>query len=213
MSLGYPAGWCARTETPSGKVAVVVGGGAGHYPAFCGVVGPGFADGAVVGNIFTSPSATDAASVARAAHGDAGVLLLTGNYAGDVMNFGLAVQADCAAKDRRSLPGGHRRHRQRAAGGHHQASRYRRRFRGIPVRQCGSRSGRGPRRRRTDRRQGQRLDPHARRGLRRLHDARCRPAAVHRARGHHGAGTGNPRRAGRRRATPCPRPPNWRRFS
>jgi dihydroxyacetone kinase len=71
---------------------VVVGGGAGHYPAFCGVVGTGFADGAVVGNIFTSPSATEAASVARAAHGDAGVLLLTGNYAGDVMNFGLAVK-------------------------------------------------------------------------------------------------------------------------
>ena len=29
--------------------------------------------------------------MARAAHGDAGVLLTTGNYAGDVMNFGLAV--------------------------------------------------------------------------------------------------------------------------
>jgi D-erythrulose 4-kinase len=41
-----------------------------------GVVGPGFADGAVVGNVFTSPSAREAASVARAAHGDAGVLLL-----------------------------------------------------------------------------------------------------------------------------------------
>ena len=50
------ARWCGRaTETPAGKVAVVVGGGSGHYPAFCGVVGPGFADGAVVGNIFTSP--------------------------------------------------------------------------------------------------------------------------------------------------------------
>jgi D-erythrulose 4-kinase len=56
------------------------------------VVGQGFADGAVVGNIFTSPSAREAASVARAAHGDAGVLLLTGNYAGDVMNFGLATE-------------------------------------------------------------------------------------------------------------------------
>jgi dihydroxyacetone kinase len=74
-----------------GKVAVVIGGGSGHYPAFCGTVGPGFADGAVVGNIFTSPSSEEAASVARAAHGDAGVLLTTGNYAGDVMNFGLAV--------------------------------------------------------------------------------------------------------------------------
>ncbi len=80
------------TTTRPGKVAVVVGGGSGHYPAFCGVVGPGFADGAVVGNVFTSPSAADAASVARAADGGAGVVLSTGNYAGDVLNFNQAVE-------------------------------------------------------------------------------------------------------------------------
>jgi dihydroxyacetone kinase len=90
--VGVPGGVVRASATRPGKVAVVVGGGSGHYPAFCGVVGPGFADGAVVGNIFTSPSASEAASVARAANGDAGVLLTTGNYAGDVMNFGLAVQ-------------------------------------------------------------------------------------------------------------------------
>jgi dihydroxyacetone kinase len=90
--VGVPGGVVRATETPPGKVAVVIGGGSGHYPAFCGVVGNGFADGAVVGNIFTSPSAQETASVAREAHGDAGVLLITGNYAGDVMNFGLAVQ-------------------------------------------------------------------------------------------------------------------------
>jgi D-erythrulose 4-kinase len=89
--VGVPGGVVRARETAPGKVAVVIGGGSGHYPAFCGTVGTGFADGAVVGNIFTSPSAEDAASVARAAHGDAGVLLTTGNYAGDVMNFGLAV--------------------------------------------------------------------------------------------------------------------------
>ncbi|MET0700639.1 MAG: D-erythrulose 4-kinase [Mycobacterium sp.] len=89
---GVPGGVVRARKTAPGKVAVVVGGGSGHYPAFCGVVGPGFADGAVVGNIFTSPSADEAASVARAAHSDAGVLLTTGNYAGDVMNFGLAVE-------------------------------------------------------------------------------------------------------------------------
>lgn len=88
---GVPGGVVRANKTAPGKVAVVIGGGSGHYPAFCGTVGPGFADGAVVGNIFTSPSAEEAASVARAAHGDAGVLLTTGNYAGDVMNFGLAV--------------------------------------------------------------------------------------------------------------------------
>lgn len=90
--VGVPGGVVRATTTPADKVAVVVGGGSGHYPAFCGVVGPGFADGAVVGNIFTSPSANDAASVGRAADGGAGVLLTTGNYAGDVMNFTLAVQ-------------------------------------------------------------------------------------------------------------------------
>src|SRR5262245_39580401 len=90
--VGVEGGVVRATTTPPGKVAVVVGGGSGHYPAFCGVVGRGFADGAVVGNIFTSPSAHEATSVARAAHGDAGVLLITGNYAGDVMNFGLAVE-------------------------------------------------------------------------------------------------------------------------
>ena len=88
---GVPGGVVRATTPRPGKVGVVVGGGSGHYPAFCGVVGPGFADGAVVGNVFTSPSAADAASVARAVDGGAGVLLTTGNYAGDVMNFNLAV--------------------------------------------------------------------------------------------------------------------------
>lgn len=89
---GVPGGVVRASPTRPGKVAVVVGGGTGHYPAFCGLVGRGFADGAVVGNIFTSPSAAASASVARAADGGAGVLLTTGNYAGDVMNFGLAVE-------------------------------------------------------------------------------------------------------------------------
>lgn len=79
---------------PSGDpiVAVVVGGGSGHYPAFAGLVGPGFATGAVVGNIFTSPSASQIYSVARAADRGRGVILTFGNYAGDVMNFGIAAE-------------------------------------------------------------------------------------------------------------------------
>jgi len=89
---GVPGGVVRAAETAPGKVAVVVGGGSGHYPAFCGVVGPGFADGAVVGNIFTSPSAEDAYSVGRAASGGGGVVITSGNYAGDVMNFTQAQQ-------------------------------------------------------------------------------------------------------------------------
>ncbi|MBD7995672.1 dihydroxyacetone kinase family protein [Arthrobacter sp. Sa2CUA1] len=79
---------------PSGEpqVAVVVGGGSGHYPAFAGLVGPGFATGAVVGNIFTSPSAAQVYSVAKAADQGRGVILTFGNYAGDNMNFGIAAR-------------------------------------------------------------------------------------------------------------------------
>lgn len=70
-----------------GKVAIVVGGGSGHYPAFAGLVGTGFADGAIVGNVFTSPSASDAYSVGANASVGGGVILTAGNYAGDVMHF------------------------------------------------------------------------------------------------------------------------------
>ena len=47
--VGVPGGVVRAHKTRPGKVAVVIGGGSGHYPAFCGTVGPGFADGAVVG--------------------------------------------------------------------------------------------------------------------------------------------------------------------
>ncbi|MGC9438309.1 dihydroxyacetone kinase family protein [Streptomyces sp. WG5] len=80
------------TATPAGQVAVVIGGGSGHYPAFSGLVGRGLAHGAAVGNVFASPSAQQIRSVARAAHGGAGVLLMYGNYAGDVLHFGQAAE-------------------------------------------------------------------------------------------------------------------------
>lgn len=73
-----------------GAVAVVVGGGSGHYPAFAGLVGPGLAAAAVCGNIFASPSAGQATRVATAAQRGGGVLFLYGNYAGDVLHFGEA---------------------------------------------------------------------------------------------------------------------------
>lgn len=75
-----------------GKVSVVIGGGSGHYPAFCGVVGRGLADGAVIGDIFTSPSSEQAYRAGLALDGGAGVLFSFGNYAGDVMNFGTAQE-------------------------------------------------------------------------------------------------------------------------
>lgn len=84
-------GVVARHAPTTGKVAVVIGGGCGHYPAFAGLVGPGFADAAVVGDVFTSPSAEQVYRTAAAVDGGAGVLFSYGNYAGDVMHFGLAA--------------------------------------------------------------------------------------------------------------------------
>ncbi len=84
-------GGVVRAHRPARpKVAVLVGGGSGHYPAFAGVAGPGFAVGSMIGNIFTSPSTARAYSVGRAANSGAGVIHTYGNYAGDVMNFGIA---------------------------------------------------------------------------------------------------------------------------
>ncbi len=100
FAAAYP-GYVQRVEGASGfvraggpldgKVSLVVGGGSGHYPSYSGVVGTGFADGAVLGDLFASPSAEQVYRVARAAHGGAGVVLAFGNYAGDRLNFKVAA--------------------------------------------------------------------------------------------------------------------------
>ncbi|MFE7327099.1 dihydroxyacetone kinase family protein [Streptomyces sp. NPDC057565] len=87
-----PGGVVRATRTAPGQVAVVVGGGSGHYPAFSGLVGQGLAHGAAVGNVFASPSAHQVRQVAKAAQTGGGVLLAYGNYAGDVLHFGQAAE-------------------------------------------------------------------------------------------------------------------------
>lgn len=87
-----PGGVVRSRDSRAEKVALVIGGGSGHYPAFAGYVGPGLADGAVVGNVFASPSARQVRDVASAADRGAGVLLAYGNYAGDVLNFELGAE-------------------------------------------------------------------------------------------------------------------------
>lgn len=85
-----PGGVARATKMASGKVAVINGGGSGHYPAFCGIVGDGFMDGTVVGNVFTSPSTDDVLGVAHAVDQGTGIFIVGGNYAGDKMNFNMA---------------------------------------------------------------------------------------------------------------------------
>ncbi|MHA7298629.1 dihydroxyacetone kinase family protein [Pseudarthrobacter sp. MDT3-1] len=91
---GYVArvdgGVVRSTEVPAGQVALVVGGGSGHYPAFAGLVGPGLATASACGNMFASPAAGQIYRVAKEANAGGGVLLSYGNYAGDVLHFGQA---------------------------------------------------------------------------------------------------------------------------
>jgi phosphoenolpyruvate---glycerone phosphotransferase subunit DhaK len=81
-----------RRTPGANKVGLVVGGGSGHEPAFAGYVGTGLADAAACGNIFASPPPNVVLAAIRAANHGRGVLMAYGNYAGDVMNFGLATQ-------------------------------------------------------------------------------------------------------------------------
>ncbi|ARK32487.1 dihydroxyacetone kinase subunit DhaK [Halalkalibacter krulwichiae] len=79
-------------ETKDGKVGVLIGGGSGHEPAFMGYVGEGMADAVAVGNIFASPPPDPILEATRVIDKGAGVLYIYGNYAGDVMNFGMAAE-------------------------------------------------------------------------------------------------------------------------
>ena len=87
-----PGGVVRAARGATGNVAVVIGGGSGHYPAFGGLVGPGLAAGAAMGNLFASPSTQQVHGVSTTAHTGGGVLLSYGNYAGDVLNFDAAQE-------------------------------------------------------------------------------------------------------------------------
>ncbi len=82
-----PGGVVRRVRRP-GKVAIVAGGGSGHYPAFAGWVGRGFVDAAVCGNIFSSPSEKQILDVVQLADEGGGILFVPINYAGDILHFG-----------------------------------------------------------------------------------------------------------------------------
>lgn len=81
-----------RADAPQeGRVSIITGGGSGHLPLFLGYVGRGLCSGAAIGNVFSSPSASQIHRAARESEGGAGCLFLYGNYGGDVYNFDLAA--------------------------------------------------------------------------------------------------------------------------
>ena len=79
-------------RAPTGQVAIVMGGGSGHFPAFAGWVGKGFGHGAVCGGVFASPSDSQIVAVAREADSAGGVLFTPINYAGDMLHFTAAAE-------------------------------------------------------------------------------------------------------------------------
>jgi dihydroxyacetone kinase-like protein len=82
-----------RKDAPiQGKVGLVSGGGSGHEPAHAGYVGKGMLDGAVCGEVFTSPTPDQVLEAIKAVDSGKGVLLIIKNYTGDIMNFEMAAE-------------------------------------------------------------------------------------------------------------------------
>ena len=81
-----------RSDAPTGKVAIISGGGSGHEPMHGGFVGAGMLDAACPGEVFTSPVPDQMLAATKAVDGGAGVVHIVKNYTGDVMNFKLAAE-------------------------------------------------------------------------------------------------------------------------
>ncbi|HEX6677906.1 MAG TPA: dihydroxyacetone kinase subunit DhaK [Actinomycetes bacterium] len=81
------------TATPRPRgTRVISGGGSGHEPALLGYVGAGLLDAVVVGDMVASPPAPAVLEAIRATDTGEGVLIVIGNYAGDVINFEMAAE-------------------------------------------------------------------------------------------------------------------------
>jgi dihydroxyacetone kinase-like protein len=81
-----------RRQPAPGKVTLISGGGCGHEPLHAGFVGLGMLDAACPGQIFTAPTPDQIVEAAQALAGEAGVLFIVKNYAGDRMNFEMAAE-------------------------------------------------------------------------------------------------------------------------
>src|SRR6478752_6631867 len=92
VTLGAERKYVRRRDLKAGKVALISGGGSGHEPLHAGFVGQGMLDAACPGQVFTSPTPDQMVEAAAAVRGQAGVLFIVKNYAGDCMNFEMAAE-------------------------------------------------------------------------------------------------------------------------
>jgi dihydroxyacetone kinase-like protein len=88
----HPPYVCRRDAPVRGKVAVISGAGSGHEPLNIGYVGRGMLDAACPGPIFTSPTPDQYLAALSAIDGGAGVLFVVKNYAGGLLNTGMAME-------------------------------------------------------------------------------------------------------------------------
>src|ERR1700741_4072098 len=91
VSLDPEFRFVGRRQVKRGKVGLISGGGSGHEPLHAGFVGLGMLDAACPGQVFTSPTPDQMIEAVAAIGGDAGVLFIVKNYAGDCMNFEMAA--------------------------------------------------------------------------------------------------------------------------
>jgi phosphoenolpyruvate---glycerone phosphotransferase subunit DhaK len=92
VALGPERKFVFRRSPAAEKVALISGGGSGHEPLHVGFVGTGMLDAACPGQIFTSPTPDQIVEAATSVGNKAGVLFIVKNYAGDCMNFEMAVE-------------------------------------------------------------------------------------------------------------------------
>ena len=122
VQLNSEPHYVQRKQPNPNKVALISGGGSGHEPLHTGFVGVGMLDAACPGQVFTSPTPNQMMDAAQAVAGEAGVLFIVKNYAGDVMNFEIAAEmldypnATVLVDDDVSLPKNHSTGRRGVAG-------------------------------------------------------------------------------------------------
>jgi dihydroxyacetone kinase-like protein len=92
LKLHLEPTFVTRKQLAKKKVALISGGGAGHEPLHCGLIGKGMLDAACPGQVFTSPTPDQMLAAADAVDNGEGVLFIVKNYAGDVMNFQMATE-------------------------------------------------------------------------------------------------------------------------
>ena len=92
LRVEFEPTFVSRKNKPTGKVALISGGGTGHEPLHAGFVGIGMLDAACPGQIFTSPTPDQMLAAAHAMDTGKGILFIVKNYAGDSMNFQIASE-------------------------------------------------------------------------------------------------------------------------